>query len=130
MKYRNILLLSSITTLLLTGCGTKVEQTADSLTLELGDTLTLSAEDFFTADKPEALDEIFFDTASVDIRKTGTYPVTAAYQKERYTINVQIQDTTAPDIVLKEELPDINMYDSINAADFVDVTDSSSYTVY
>jgi len=96
----------------------------------LGDALTLSAEEFFTADKPEALDDILFDTAGVDIRQTGTYPVTAVYEKDHYTIQVQIQDTTAPEIALKKELPDVNLYDSITAADFVDITDQSACTAY
>lgn len=131
MKHSRILLLATVTTtLLLSGCGAKITQTADSIDVELGEKLEFNTSDFFSSDNPTSLDELVVDTSKVNTAEPGTYEITVAYKNSRYTVSVNVQDTTAPVIALKEELPSAEAGATINAADYVDVEDKSDCKVY
>ena len=130
MKNKKYILLTAVMAALsLTGCGEKLTQTADSIDVELGTDLQFNAADYFDADE-NVLNELVVDTSKVDTQTVGTGTITVAYKNDRYTITVNVKDTTAPVIKAKEELPAATVGDSINAANYIDIDDLSDCTAY
>ncbi len=129
MKKKHLLILLVFTIMSLSGCGAKIEQAADSLNIEQGSKLNINLEDYFTSNKPEVLSDFLIDTSDIDVNMVGTYNVTVAYKNERYNISVNVQDTTAPIITLKENLEGIDS-NEISAIDLVEIADKSDCKVY
>lgn len=130
MKKKHYLFLASVTVALsLSGCGEKLTQTADTLDVELGTDLQFNTADYFNADE-NVLNELVVDTSKVNTQTAGAGTITVAYKNDRYTITVNVKDTTAPVIKIKEELPAATVGDSINAADYIDIDDLSDCTAY
>lgn len=112
----------------LTACGANIEQTADSLTVELGSKVNINISDYFTSDKQEVLSEFMIDTTAVNTDAVGNYNIIVGYEDKRYNIYVTVEDTTAPVITLKE-LGTYNEEDIVKIEDIVEVSDLSEYTV-
>lgn len=130
MKTKILLTLCILTTVLFTGCGAKIEQSADATTIEVGSDFSFVGSDFFTSDKSDALNEIVADTSAVDTSTVGSYPITVTYKKDTYAITVNVVDTVAPTIKLKEELHVVAEGDIVKAVDFVNVEDMTTCAVY
>jgi len=123
------MLLGASIMFILTACGrVEVAQTADSLTVELGENLEINVSDYFTVSESEALVEFVVDDTKVDINKVGSYDVTVAFEDERYNIVVNVKDTTAPIVTLKE-LGTYNEGDTIKISDIVSIEELSEYIV-
>ena len=75
------MLLGASIMFILTACGrVEVAQTADSLTVELGENLEINVSDYFTVSESEALAEFVVDDTKVDTNKVGNYDVTVAFE--------------------------------------------------
>ena len=130
MKTKILLTICILTTILFTGCGAKIEQSADTTTIEVGSDFSFVASDFFTSNKADAIDEIIADISTVDTNTVGSYPVTVTYKKDTYAITVNVVDTVAPTIKLKEELPVVAEGDIVKAEDFVNVDDVTACKIF
>ena len=77
-----------------------IEQKVTEITLEAGDPLEVSVEDFFDTPKSN-YKNVKLDTSAVDTLNVGEYDIKASYRDNDYVIKVKVQDTTAPEITLK-----------------------------
>ncbi len=127
MKKRKMLLTVILATAVcFPGCG--VKQTEDTVTVEAGQELELKATDFFRI-REEKAKEFVFDLSEVNLSKTGIYEVLASYKKNTYTINVVVEDTTPPEVLLKERYVFTNDAVSLDAEELIEgVYDAGRYT--
>lgn len=128
MKKRTLLLMATLgMAISLTACGS-IEQTAKNVTVEAGQELNLVATDFFDIDEKKAGD-VSFDTSKVDVNTVGEYTATATYREQEFPITVMVEDTTAPEVTLKQRYAftnDITAYDPVELVD--GIYDASEYT--
>ncbi len=111
----------------LSGCG-EPKLTTSEITIEAGDELEMSAEDYFNT-KEDNYDKITFDTSEVDTSVPGEYEVTATYnEKTEYTIKVTVEDTVAPQMSFESRYVFTNDVAKIDT-DFVEVKDKTDCTV-
>lgn len=112
--------------ILLTGCG--VKQISEAATVEAGQELKLKATDFFSIPEEKAGD-IVFDTSKVDVAKPGVYEVSAYYKKNIYPIKLTVEDTTAPEVILKERYVFTNNAAALNPVQLLEgVYDAGGYS--
>lgn len=78
MNHKKFLLILSIATLSLTGCGAKITQTADTLTVEAGSELNFHPMDCFTSSDAEAFNDFVIDSSKVNTDEIGTYEIKIA----------------------------------------------------
>lgn len=111
----------------LSGCG-EPKLTTSEITIEAGDELKMSAEDYFNT-KEDNYDKITFDTSKVDTSVPGEYEVTATYnEKTEYMIKVTVEDTVAPQMSFENRYVFTNDVTKIDT-DFVEVKDKTDCTV-
>lgn len=84
-------------TILLLFTPNNLKQTKYVLEHEAGQELVLHAKDYFDVDEKTA-EEILFDTSKVNTNAVGEYEASAAYKGKKYTIQVNVVDTTAPKV--------------------------------
>lgn len=138
MKNRAIFAVVICVALLLAGMALgstkeKIIQKKTEVTVELGSTTQLhfDATDFFDVDIQKAR-KFTFDTSDMDLTKVGEYEVTAAYNKERFTIKVAVVDTTKPVVELVDRVVFTNDIERANAGitEYIaSIKDASEYTV-
>ena len=139
-----ILLFFLLPALLFTGCGSKtatentgspleeLESLEDLLVpikttidVEACETLSLDPAEYLIMD--EAIDpakvELHFD--SVDPAVCGRYLVWASYEGKAVYFNVQIVDTTAPEIIVKENIPVFSTHAYIRCEDLAEAKDAT-----
>ncbi len=111
----------------LTGCGTKL--TANSLTLELGDSIPDDILEYVTVsseDSDDVLANATLSTEDIDNMTVGEYTATVTYGKQTVDISVEVTDTTAPVLEAKDEAfapgDVITVDDLVTIEDFSDVT--------
>lgn len=120
------LVFASIAAMLSAGCG--VKQISDAVTVEAGQELELTATDFFNIRKEKA-GEVVFDVSKADTARPGIYEVLASYKKRTYTINVTVEDTTAPEVFLKERYVFTNDAAALNPGQVIEgVYDAGGYS--
>lgn len=73
----------------------RIVQIANRITLEAGQELNLKATDFFKGET-ECIEQIVFYTENVNKDKVGSYTAMAVYGKQKFSITVSVEDTTAP----------------------------------
>lgn len=103
----------------------------ESITVELGtvDELILEPEDFFDV-KEDLMEKITFDVSEVDLTAVGTYNAYAKLNGQEYTIQVIIEDTTAPKVEFVERsifTNDITKLENCSSM-FKEVSEASEYT--
>ena len=130
MKTLKIFAIFSIAIFSLTGCGAKISQTADTLTVEAGSELNFHPMDCFTSSDAEAFNDFVIDSSKVKTDAVGTYEIKVAYKDDVYTISVDVVDTTAPVIESKSEIPTVNVGDTIKAENYVDIEDLSDCKIF
>ena len=107
-----------------------VEQTQKTLEHEAGRELVMETKDFFKAED-EILDEMTIDVSKVNTNKAGEYKATATYKNKKYTIDVNVVDTTAPKVELTDRVVFTNDTAKTNAGIeeiLASVTEASEYT--
>ena len=72
-----------------------VENTKASITLEAGKTPNFSPSDFLEGDD-WCVNLSYLDDTAVNHKKVGEYPLYIYHGFEKYTVTVQVVDTTAP----------------------------------
>ena len=111
----------------LTGCGTKL--TANSLTLELGDSVPDDILEYVTVssgDSEDVLANATLSTEDIDNMAVGQYTATVTYGKQTVDVNVEVTDTVAPVLEAKDE--SFAVGDVITADDLVTIEDFSDVT--
>ena len=106
------------------------------LTLEVGESLPQDAQDyldfryFLSSEKKRMNQEssvVFQDLKYLDEKKNivdmGTYQGTVTYQEEEYNIQIEVVDTTPPQIEYQDEIPYQQSDFQIN--DYIQVSDNS-----
>ena len=124
-----ILLTTALVALSLTGCGNKITQIADTMTVELGDDLNFNATDYFQANE-KILSELAVDFSQVDTSEVGSGEITVTYKNNIFKITVNIEDTTAPIVTEKEEFSAITDGETIIASDYATADDLSDCQIY
>lgn len=113
---------------LLTGCGKiSVTQTSSETTVELGDEFVFDAMQFFDVDESEA-ENFTADTADLDVYTVGSYDITITYNGTDYTITVNVEDTTPPEIWSEENVYFFNSYYDAAEAEIEEETDEEGST--
>lgn len=142
-KLLSTLLVLSMTASLFTGCGCsrtpKVSQTNTTMTMEIGTAFVFNIGDYFSYDDDSAIKEGSYtvDASAVNTQKPGTYDVKVVFgekdKAKEYTVTVSVEDTTAPELTLKES--DHVLYVLVNdlkedfdASEYVSVKDATSTT--
>lgn len=142
-KLLSTLLVLSMTASLFTGCGCsrtpKVSQTNTTMTMEIGNAFVFNIGDYFSYDDDSAIKEGSYtvDSSAVNTQKPGSYDVKVVFGEKddakEYTVTVSVEDTTAPELTLKES--DYVLYVLINdlkedfdASEYVSVKDATSTT--
>lgn len=106
-----------------------IKQTKDSYTHEAGRELLLEAGDFFEADG-EVLDQMQIDTSAINVNKTGTYEATVTHKNKKYTIDVNVADTTAPEVEFAQRYVFTNDASNVDFSGMIESTaDASECTV-
>ena len=118
-----------ISTIGLTGCGAKITQTSDTMTLELGSEFEFIPADFFKASE-DTLSKLDVDTSKADPTTLGTSEITVSYESNTYTITLNVVDTTSPVVTPIDDITSVRPNETITASDYVNVEDMSDYTVY
>ena len=111
----------------LTGCGTKL--TANTLTLELGDSVPDDILEYVTVsngDSEDVLANATLSTENINNMTVGQYTATVTYGKQTVDINVEVTDTVAPVLEAKEEAFAVD--DVITADDLVTIEDFDDVT--
>lgn len=111
----------------LTGCGTKL--TANSLTLELGDSVPDDILEYVTVssgDSEDVLANATLSTEDIDNMAVGQYTATVTYGKQTVEVNVEVTDTVAPVLEAKDE--SFAVGDVITVEDLVDIDDYNDVT--
>lgn len=93
------LLLSGV--IVLTMHQSSIEQTKTEITLEAGEELQVSAEDFFKTAESNYR-RIRLDSSAVDTANVGEYEIKAAFRDKEFVIKVKVVDTKAPEVTLRE----------------------------
>lgn len=118
-----------ISTIGLTGCGSKIVQTSDTMTLELGSEFEFIPADFFKASE-DTLSKLDVDTSKADPTTLGTSEITVSYESNTYTITLNVVDTTSPVVTPVDDITSVRPNETITASDYVNVEDMSDYIVY
>ena len=129
MNKKYILLTTALAALSLSGCGNKITQTADTMTVELGADLDFNAADYFNANE-NILNELAVDSSQVDTSEVGSGEITVTYKNDAFKITVNVEDTTAPVVTEKEELSAITDGETITASDYATADDLSDCKIY
>ena len=82
-------------TLFITSPLFSVEKTRDSITLEAGKKPSFTPSDFLAGDE-WCVNLSYLDDSAVNHKKVGEYPLHIYHGFEKYTVTVQVVDTTAP----------------------------------
>lgn len=112
---------------MLTGCGTKL--TANSLTLELGDSIPDDILEYVTissGDSEKVLENATLSTEDIDNMTVGKYTATVTYKRQTVDVDVEVVDTVAPVLEAKDETFAVG--DIITADDLVTIEDLSDVT--
>ncbi len=125
-------ILLSVTTMavclaMLTGCGTKL--TANSLTLELGDSIPDDIFEYVTVssgDSEKVLENATLSTEDIDNMTVGQYTATVTYKRQTVDVDVEVVDTVAPVLEAKDE--SFAVGDIITADDLVTIEDFDDVT--
>jgi|GEM_PF-383696 len=91
--------------------------------------ISQSASTYIKANE-KVLAEITLNFDKVDTTVIATYKAYAYYKGKTYEFNIKIIDKKAPEIVIKEQLKEVYVGETLIASDFADVNDDSAYTVY
>lgn len=128
MKKKLVMLILGVSaTMLFTGCG--VKQTQEAIKWEAGQELTLKAQDFLDISDKKA-DKVKLDMSDVNVDKVGDYEVVATYGKKEFTVKVEVQDTTAPQVTMKSHIIYTSDMATVTADESIDlVYDASKYEV-
>lgn len=126
MKKKLVMLILGVSaTMLFTGCG--VKQTQEAIKWEAGEELTLKAKDFLDISDKKA-DKVKLDTSDVNVDKVGEYEVVATYGKKEFTVKVEVQDTIAPKVEMKNHVIYTSDMATVTADESIDVVyDASKY---
>lgn len=129
MRKKILLSVTSMTLCLamLTGCGTKL--TANSLTLELGDSIPDDILEYVTissGDSEKVLENATLSTEDIDNMAVGQYTATVTYKRQIVDVDVEVVDTVAPVLEAKDETFDLG--DVITADDLVTIEDFDDVT--
>ena len=89
-----------------------------NMTVELGSELRLDKASIVEAD-PKVFDLIEIDTAAVNMKKTGEYPVKIRYEDDEKVLTVVVKDTTPPAADLVPGDITVMVGKSITASDLV-----------
>lgn len=122
-------LTAALACLLVVGGGCGVRQIRDEVTVEAGQELDFSGQDFFEASGRE-LEKIVFDLTRVDAGRAGSYLAQAIIGKKRYDITVHVADRTPPMVELRGRVvftDDLRAYDPMEL--IAGVYDASDYKV-
>lgn len=96
-----------ILSLALTGCVWKdfnvYEPIKKTFVMELGDKLSKKPEDYIQAGNKKALEKTKLNMKDVDNMKTGTYKAEATYKDKKAAFEIEVKDTTAPEITLTDK---------------------------
>lgn len=96
MKKGLRLFLAGLTVVSAAGCGNKkMELTTEQVTVELGDSVKVSAADITNLSEKK-LEMASIDITGVDSMTVGEYKGYVVYREERYPFTVVVEDTTAP----------------------------------
>lgn len=121
------MLLSTITVAaMLTACGkADIQLNNETVTVELGTELSGEITDYITIDDEAELENVTLDVSGVNTGAVGSYTASVTYDDEIFNINVNVVDTTAPDITTTDkeaEVGDIiKVSDVAKASDLADV---------
>lgn len=100
------------------------------LVLEYGDTLPKSFDDFIETDGDKK--NIDYSSKDIDdfnkILQVGTYSIDFVSGSKTETLNVEVKDTKAPELTLKQEVS-ILQNNKIDYRQYVDIQDKSKYEV-
>ncbi len=104
MKKREVLAtLTVMTALGMSACGAKeLELTANQVEVELGSELDMTVASY-VADADVA-EEAVIDFSAVDMTKTGTYSATVTYKDQTAGFDVNVIDTTAPEVTIADKV--------------------------
>lgn len=120
----------AVAAITLNGCGQKVSQTADFMEVELGsEVVKVEINDFFTG-VDSSRSEVEVDYSEVNTDKIGTYNVFVTINGEKFIIHTAVVDTVSPTLKPVGGIPSFTADDTIHAADFVTVEDSSKCEIY
>lgn len=100
----------------LAGCA-QVKPLHKELVLELGQNLSTDPAQYVTAADKALYQDMSLDFSEVDFTKAGDYTFWVVNQEKQYPIILHIQDTTAPEAVLKDAYAIVQPNKEIHAAD-------------
>lgn len=78
------------------------EPIKNTVTVELGEEISQSPEDYIQSGNKTAVKETKLDMEKVVVEKTGTYDVEASYKDKSAKFQIKIVDTTKPELTLTE----------------------------
>ena len=106
-----------------------IKQTTDTITHEAGRELLLDATKLFDIDEETAA-KVTFDTSGVDVKKVGSYELTAKYNGKTYEFKVEVVDTTAASIEFAQRYVFTNDIGKADLTSMIDIIyDASEYSL-
>ena len=106
-----------------------IKQTTDTITHEAGRELLLDATKLFDIDEETAA-KVTFDTSGVDVKKVGSYELTAKYNGKTYEFKVEVVDTAAASIEFAQRYVFTNDIGKADLTSMIDIIyDASEYTL-
>lgn len=81
----------------------RYELVQDTVIIELGKTLDVKKPEKFVSGNPNRVKETVFDASALDTAKVGRYKVKASCKGQELIFEVQVEDTKAPTVKLKNE---------------------------
>lgn len=107
--------------------SSKVDIEIEDVTIELGS--TLEVENLNLELEEEIMETLIIQDETVDYEQVGTYEATLLYNSEEIPFVVIIEDTTAPELVLLNEVVDLAVNEEVSIDDLVYGFDYSAFTV-
>lgn len=133
-----ILAMAVAGSMVLAGCGgSDFTLASETVTLELGETLSENAADYVVfgdnvseEKQEEILAETTVDLSGVDQNAIGEYDAMVIYDGKNLSFTVQVQDTAAPAASLLNDIAEAHTGVEVAAADLVtDIVDAQDVTV-
>lgn len=121
-----IIILSSIQ---LTGCA-KVSLLQDTFIIEAGESMSSDPADYAEFSKENTKASASLQIGEVDTNTVGTYPASITLKDKEYPFTVEVVDTTAPAVKLKETQILVRSTEDVKPEYFIDTVEDMSECMY
>jgi len=96
----------------------QVEQVFTDMTMELGVSVSEEIEDYLIAEE-WLLEKAVLDRKEVDEKHPGQYQIYCKVLNKQFTYTIRIEDTTAPTVEVKENIPCLQVNEEYEISDFI-----------